>query len=378
MSSLSCAVIWRLQSIYAGSPSTLGAVLLLQRCCAVSLQFGAITRNTRLRSYRAGSISFFQASTISCAQLSPACSTSDLHFQCTGYSLAPDGVRLQMRQERGGGGGMQGTGLAYVTFVSAEEAERARQERDRQVIGTRYIECMPYTPQPPSYGAPGGGGGYGEGGGAGGGRGPHPSGEAMGGGEPAGVPPPPGAPGGSPSGGPLGGPGQGAHMGGGHMVGPPGGGHMGGGHMGGGHMGGPHTGGFGSGERGFGLAPGAHMGPPAIPGRAPPGGGPNREGGVPAGGLGMAQPPPPHRTGGLAPAPPNPPPYDARHPGPSIPGAKGPVKARPCCLQLRCPACARMMCRSTMLHHTRSPASRAANRCGVADSPDKRLRLGPS
>jgi len=255
-----------------------------------------------------------------------------------GYSLAPDGVRLQMRPERGGGGRMQGTGLAYVTFASAEEAERARQERDRQMIGARYIECLPYTPQPPAYGPQPGvhpGGGYGEGpGGGGGGRGGPPGAEGMGGPPPgAGGAPGGGGPAGVPgdggpmgAGGPLGGPGPGPHMGGLHMVGPPGGGHMGGGPMGGPHGGG----GFGGGERGYGLAPGAHMGPPAIPGRGPPGGLPGREGGPPGGGLlGMpgGQPPPPHR-GGLAAAPPNPPPYDARHPGP-LPGAKGPVKARP-------------------------------------------------
>lgn len=197
--------------------------------------------------------------------------------QCAGYDLAPDGVRLQMRPERGGGGGMQGTGLAYVTFASAEEAERARQERDRQTIGSRYIECLPYTPQPPVYGpqggGPPGGGGYSEGPGSspgpgGGGRGAPPSGDIMPGGGPGvGGGHPTGGPGGSPSGGgptgggpmggapmggaPMGGPGGGPHMGALHMGGPPGGG----GHMGGGPMGG-HGGGSagfgGGGERGFG------------------------------------------------------------------------------------------------------------------------------
>lgn len=82
---------------------------------------------------------------------------------------------------------------------------------------------------------------------------------------------------------------------------------------------------------GYGLAPGAHMGPPAIPGRVLPGGVPGRDGGGPPGGslgMGGGQPPPPHRGSGLAAVPPNPPPYDARHPGPLPGGAKGPVKVR--------------------------------------------------
>ena len=38
-----------------------------------------------------------------------------------------------------------GTGVAYVRFSSPNEAEKARKERHRQPMGTRYIECLPFT-----------------------------------------------------------------------------------------------------------------------------------------------------------------------------------------------------------------------------------------
>lgn len=38
-----------------------------------------------------------------------------------------------------------GTGVAYVRFLSPGEAERARKERHRQQMGSRYIECLPFT-----------------------------------------------------------------------------------------------------------------------------------------------------------------------------------------------------------------------------------------
>ena len=38
-----------------------------------------------------------------------------------------------------------GTGVAYVRFTSPNEAERARKERHRQQMGSRYIECLPFT-----------------------------------------------------------------------------------------------------------------------------------------------------------------------------------------------------------------------------------------
>ena len=39
-----------------------------------------------------------------------------------------------------------GTGVAYVQFVSSEAAEQAQNIKHKQMMGTRYIECMILIP----------------------------------------------------------------------------------------------------------------------------------------------------------------------------------------------------------------------------------------
>ena len=62
---------------------------------------------------------------------------------CAGYSLAHDGIQVVTKPDKEGT--PVGTGVAYVRFSSPNEAEKARKERHRQPMGTRYIECLPFT-----------------------------------------------------------------------------------------------------------------------------------------------------------------------------------------------------------------------------------------
>ena len=62
---------------------------------------------------------------------------------CAGYSLAHDGIQVVTKPDKEGT--PVGTGVAYVRFSSPSEAESARKERHRQPMGTRYIECLPFT-----------------------------------------------------------------------------------------------------------------------------------------------------------------------------------------------------------------------------------------
>ena len=61
-----------------------------------------------------------------------------------GFSLAPRGVHILSKTDRAGG--VQSMGIAYVQFLDAAEAERARAARHRATMGTRYIECLAYQP----------------------------------------------------------------------------------------------------------------------------------------------------------------------------------------------------------------------------------------
>ena len=65
---------------------------------------------------------------------------------CTvlGFALSADGVHLEVRDDRHGS--HTGTGVAYVKFVSPQEAERARHVKHKQMMGSRYIECMVFVP----------------------------------------------------------------------------------------------------------------------------------------------------------------------------------------------------------------------------------------
>ncbi len=62
----------------------------------------------------------------------------------SGFRLNPDSVHLEIRDDRQGH--HTGTGVAYVQFVSTEDAEQARQTKHKQMMGTRYIECMIFIP----------------------------------------------------------------------------------------------------------------------------------------------------------------------------------------------------------------------------------------
>jgi RNA recognition motif-containing protein len=66
------------------------------------------------------------------------------------------GVVLMTRPEREGRLGTC-NGVAYVQFNGAQEAEGARQQKHKEVMGNRYIECMTHIPKgtPPLSGQPG-------------------------------------------------------------------------------------------------------------------------------------------------------------------------------------------------------------------------------
>jgi len=61
-----------------------------------------------------------------------------------GFQLTPDNVHLEIRNDMHGN--HMGTGVAYVQFVSSEAAEQARNIKHKQMMGTRYIECMILIP----------------------------------------------------------------------------------------------------------------------------------------------------------------------------------------------------------------------------------------
>jgi hypothetical protein len=60
-----------------------------------------------------------------------------------GFSLASKGVQVVTKPDKEGN--QMGTGVAYVRFQNPSEAEKARKERHRQQMGSRYIECLPFT-----------------------------------------------------------------------------------------------------------------------------------------------------------------------------------------------------------------------------------------
>ena len=53
----------------------------------------------------------------------------------SGFHLNIDSIHLET-----------GTGLAYVQFAHFAEAEQARQNKQKQMMGTLYIECMVFVP----------------------------------------------------------------------------------------------------------------------------------------------------------------------------------------------------------------------------------------
>ena len=62
----------------------------------------------------------------------------------SGFHLNTDSVHLETKHDRQGS--LTGTGLAYVQFAHPAEAEQARQNKHKQMMGTRYIECMIFVP----------------------------------------------------------------------------------------------------------------------------------------------------------------------------------------------------------------------------------------
>ena len=57
-----------------------------------------------------------------------------------GFHLRQDDVHLETRHDRQDN--PTGTGVAYVQFGSPDTAEEARNNKHKQTMGTRYIECM--------------------------------------------------------------------------------------------------------------------------------------------------------------------------------------------------------------------------------------------
>jgi len=62
----------------------------------------------------------------------------------SGFRLNTDSIHLETKDD--GQGKLTGTGLAYVQFAHPAEAEQARQIKHKQMMGTRYIECMIFVP----------------------------------------------------------------------------------------------------------------------------------------------------------------------------------------------------------------------------------------
>ena len=56
--------------------------------------------------------------------------------------MRPEDVHLETRHDRQGK--QTGTGLAYVQFSSPDYADEARHTKHKQMMGTRYVECMTF------------------------------------------------------------------------------------------------------------------------------------------------------------------------------------------------------------------------------------------
>jgi hypothetical protein len=71
-----------------------------------------------------------------------------LSFVCPEFNVQPEAV--EMLTQPGQGGHLQGTGMANVQFPSPAAAEAAQRQQHHKPFGTRFIECLPLTPQMPS------------------------------------------------------------------------------------------------------------------------------------------------------------------------------------------------------------------------------------
>ncbi len=66
------------------------------------------------------------------------------HCAAAGFKLADDGVKIVTQLDSSGR--PLNSGLAYVRFDSAAEAQRAAAMQHRKTMGNRYIECLPVSP----------------------------------------------------------------------------------------------------------------------------------------------------------------------------------------------------------------------------------------
>ena len=62
-------------------------------------------------------------------------------LQLTGFHLNIDSIHLETKDD--GQGNLTGTGSE---FAHSAEAEQARQNKHKQLMGTLYIECMIFVP----------------------------------------------------------------------------------------------------------------------------------------------------------------------------------------------------------------------------------------
>lgn len=86
-------------------------------------------------------------STLKLRGLPYSATISDVLQFFEGFHLNTDSVHLETKDDRQGS--LTGTGLAYVQFAHPAEAEQARQNKHKQMMGTRYIECMIFVPGRP-------------------------------------------------------------------------------------------------------------------------------------------------------------------------------------------------------------------------------------
>ncbi|DBA74130.1 TPA: hypothetical protein ACH3X1_010935 [Trebouxia sp. C0004] len=79
-------------------------------------------------------------STLKLRGLPYSASVSDVLQFFEGFHLNTDSIHLETKDDRQGN--LTGTGIAYVQFAHPAEAEQARQNKHKQMMGARYIECM--------------------------------------------------------------------------------------------------------------------------------------------------------------------------------------------------------------------------------------------
>eukprot|EP01010_Urceolus_cornutus_P000701 NODE_1215_length_1032_cov_199.544252_g932_i0.p1 GENE.NODE_1215_length_1032_cov_199.544252_g932_i0~~NODE_1215_length_1032_cov_199.544252_g932_i0.p1 ORF type:complete len:327 (-),score=84.82 NODE_1215_length_1032_cov_199.544252_g932_i0:50-976(-) len=84
---------------------------------------------------------FCEANSVRLRGLPWAATEADIYMFFQGFAITPGGVRITIHN-RGQFAG-RGSGNAYVSFVSAQEAQRAIAQKNGHNIGSRYIEVLP-------------------------------------------------------------------------------------------------------------------------------------------------------------------------------------------------------------------------------------------